>query len=323
MLASTAPIIDLLRVAEVYKDSFRRRFRSGDRFGAEVKRVVRDAVRIAAAELGQPVQTQGYALADPALRRSLDYVVAIAGRPIVGIATVLQNQSGGRQQRDLSVTYPILQQKLADYGMALVLIADGQGMAEASDRTLLQLFESVRYPMTINQARKGALSAALIATARQPPPESLDAAAVSRLITSALDARDAIAFDELPLAKGPSILALARYAEDHRNLALKLSSTGESLGGRTPTSSGKRVNLQLGLMVDERSICLQIASAHKSDGRTWRKALFGRRFRPPTRCLSWAGSFRRRMVLGLRRMCARSSAGTHLNSRPDLPLQSC
>jgi hypothetical protein len=180
MLVGTAPIIDLLTVAEVYKDSFRRRFRSGDRFGAEVGRIVIQAVRMAAAELERPVRVQGDALADPTLRRSLDYVVAVAGRPVAGITTVFQNQSGGRQQRDLSVTYPILQQKLTDYGMVLVLIADGQGIAEASDRTLLQLFETVRYPMTIKQAREGALKAALIGSARQPAPETLDAAAVSR-----------------------------------------------------------------------------------------------------------------------------------------------
>lgn len=46
VLASTAPIIDLLRVAEVYKDSFRRRFRSGDRFGAEVTSVTRCGCRL-------------------------------------------------------------------------------------------------------------------------------------------------------------------------------------------------------------------------------------------------------------------------------------
>lgn len=234
VLASKAPIIDLLTVAEVYKDSFRRRFRSGDRFGTEVTRMVNDAVKSTAAELETPVQIRGDALADPTIRRSLDYVITIAGRPAVGIATVFQNQSGGRQQRDLSVTYPLLQQKLADYGMVLVLIADGQGIAEASDRTLSQLFESVRYPMTIKQAREGALKAALVNSALKPPPETLDAAAISRLITSALDARDTITVEELPLAEGPAVLALARYTESNRNLGLVLSSTGQSLGWAHP-----------------------------------------------------------------------------------------
>ncbi|WJS03180.1 DpnII family type II restriction endonuclease [Roseibium aggregatum] len=250
VLAGTAPITDLLTIAEVYKDSFRRRFRSGDRFGGEVDKIVRATVKMTVAELAQPVQIQNDSLADPNLRRSLDYVVAIAGRPIVGIATVFQNQSGGRQQRDLSVTYPILQQKLSEYGMSLVLIADGRGIAEASDRTLLQLFENVSYPMTIKQAREGALMTALMASAQQPAPETLDATAVARLITGALDARDTITTEELPLANGPAILALARYAESHRNLALKLSSTGEALGWTHPEFVGEA--RRIAVMFDSR-----------------------------------------------------------------------
>lgn len=229
VLGSVAPITDLLTVAEVYKDSFRRRFRSSDRFGTEVREAVSRAVREANQVLELPLRIKPDALVDFTLRRSLDYVIAIEGRPIVGIATVFQNQSGGRQQRDLSLTYPALQQKLADYGMALVLIADGQGIAEASDRTLNLLFDSVRYPMTLNQAGSGRLAEALLSSAQQPAPETLDAAAVSRLISGALDARNAVTASELPLAQGPAVLALARYAEAHRDLGLALSSTGTTL----------------------------------------------------------------------------------------------
>lgn len=275
VLASTAPIIDLLMIAEVYKDSFRRRFRSGDRFGVEVRKIVRDALQLAAAEIAQPLQIKNDAIADPTLRRSLDHVIAIAGRPIVGIATVFQNQSGGRQQRDLSVTYPILQQKLAEYGMVLVLIADGQGIAEASDRALQQLFESVRFPMTIKQARAGALKAALIDSARQPPPETLDAAAVSRLITGALDVRDVVAVEDMPLAKGPAVLALARYTESHRNLALELSSTGESLGWAHPNlvAEARRLadmfDTQPALDLFAGSLNLQAERVESENGLVW------------------------------------------------------
>jgi hypothetical protein len=234
VLAGGAPVSSLLRVAEVYKDSFRRRFRSGDRFSGQVNAILRDALIHANSALEVKLDLQGDALADTSLRRALDYVVAVAGRPIVGIATVFQNQSGGRQQRDLTITYPILQQKLSEYGMALVLIADGQGMAEASERALVQMFEGVRYPMTLRQAREGALQGAFVAAAQQPAPESLDAAAISRLIGGALDARDAVTADELPLANGPAVLALARYAETHRSFALTLASTGQKLSWSYP-----------------------------------------------------------------------------------------
>lgn len=234
VLAGTAPIRELLTVAEVYKDSFRRRFRSGDRVQYEVRRIVGQAVQESAERLSAPVRLNAEALPDVQLRRSLDYVVAVAGRPVAGIATVFQNQSGGRQQRDLAVTYPLLQQKLSDYGMALVLIADGQGLAEASDRTLLQMFEIVRYPMTIKQAEGGALAEALIAAGEESPPETVDAAALARLISGALDARSTVTAAELPVAHSPAVLALARYVETHRSLDLQLSSTGEELGWSHP-----------------------------------------------------------------------------------------
>ncbi|MBB3909735.1 DpnII family type II restriction endonuclease [Sphingomonas desiccabilis] len=229
VLATSAPITDLLTVAEVYKDSFRRRFRSGDRFGTEVRIAVSRAIAQVNQTLPTPLRIKSDALADVTLRRSLDYVLAVEGRPIVGVATVFQNQSGGRQQRDLSLTYPVLQQKLAEYGMGLVLIADGQGIAEASDRTLNLLFESVRFPMTLRQAENGRLAEVLLTSAKQPAPETLDAAAVSRLISGALDARNSVTAAELPVAEGPAVLALARFAEAHRDLGLALASTGSVL----------------------------------------------------------------------------------------------
>lgn len=234
VLSSAAPITDLLTVAEVYKDSFRRRFRSSDRFGTAVNTVVSSAIGQANQTVEVPLRIKHDALPDATLRRSLDYVIAVEGRPIVGIATVFQNQSGGRQQRDLSLTYPALQQKLADYGVALILIADGQGIAEASDRTLNVLFDSVRYPMTLNQAGSGGLVKALLSSAQQPAPETLDGAAVSRLISGALDARNTVTAPELPLAEAPAVLALARYVETHRDQGLTLSSTGTALSWSRP-----------------------------------------------------------------------------------------
>lgn len=81
--------------------------------------------------------------------------MTVGNRPVAGVATVFQNQSGGRQQRDLSVTYPNLLERMDEVGMALILIADGQGLKEASDRTLKALFEGVRHPMTLAAAEGG------------------------------------------------------------------------------------------------------------------------------------------------------------------------
>lgn len=234
LLEQASSVVDLLTVAEVHKDSLRRRFRSGDQFGTRARRIVREAIAAASAELETPASLQTESLSDPSLRRSLDFVVQIGGRSVLGIATVYQNQSGGRQQRDLSITYPFLQEKLNEYGMALVLVADGHGMIEASDRTLEELFEKVRHPMTLKQARDGALKNAIVEEANRPVPESLDEAAISRLIAGALTDRKSISTDELPLAEGPARLALARYIEANPKLALTLSTTGQKLGWTHP-----------------------------------------------------------------------------------------
>jgi hypothetical protein len=121
-LLRTSPSIEaLLRVAEVYKDSFRRRFRSGKKLEFRIQVLVRKAIAGANSRLETPVRNDTYALTDVQLRRSLEYVIAAGKRPIAGIATVFQNQSGGRQQRDLAVTYPLLQERLAVHGMQLIL----------------------------------------------------------------------------------------------------------------------------------------------------------------------------------------------------------
>jgi len=232
--SGSAPISDLLRVAEVFKDSFRRRFRSGERVETSASKIVREAIHDANQELREPARIGANGLPDSQLRRSLDYVIFIGDRPVLGISTVFQNQSGGRQQRDLSVTYPALQTKMLEYGIDLVLIADGQGIREASDRTLQSLFANVCYPMTLSQAGDGALMTALLDVAHRPPPESLDAGAVSRLITEALNVRDNIKASELPLSQSPAVIALANYFENHRNLNLKLRPDGDELSWAEP-----------------------------------------------------------------------------------------
>ena len=131
----------LLRVAEVYKDSVRRRFRSGKKLDFRIQELVRKAIAGANFYLETQVRTDASTLTDVQLRRSVEYVIAAGRRPVAGIATVFQNQSGGRQQRDLSVTYPLLQERLAAHGMQLILITDGQGLRETPERTLAVLFD--------------------------------------------------------------------------------------------------------------------------------------------------------------------------------------
>lgn len=225
----------LLRVAEVYKDSYRRRFRSAGQLETRTRKLVADALAAANTGLISPVKINMAALSDVGLRRGLPYVLAVGNRPVAGIATVFQNQSGGRQQRDLSATYPNLQERLAEVGMALILIADGQGLKEASDRTLTALFEGVRYPMTLAAAEEGALAEAIKEAAAAEAPRTIERAALEKIIEDGLRTRLEVKAEDLPAGLDQSRLALAVYVEGRRNLALELGSGGQSVGWAHPT----------------------------------------------------------------------------------------
>ena len=189
ILSAGTAVEPLLRVAEVFKDSYRRRFRSAGRLDDRTRWLVEIAMQEANKTLEQTVRINPNALADAGLRRSLSFILAVGNRPIAGIATVFQNQSGGRQQRDLSVIYPNLQERLETIGMSLILIADGQGLKEASDRTLTALFEGVRYPMTLSSAEHGALVDAIIGATASEVPKTIERAALEQIILDGLRSR--------------------------------------------------------------------------------------------------------------------------------------
>jgi hypothetical protein len=229
LLDSGATALSLLRVAEVHKDSFRRRFRSAGRLDDRIKQVVLEAIERADIGLAQQIRIKTNALSDVSLRRSLAYVLAIGNRPIVGIATVFQNQSGGRQQRDLSVFYPSLQERLDAVGMSLILIADGQGLKEASERTLTAMFHGVRFPMTLKAAESGALVEAIIDATSLETPKTVERAALEQLILEGLQSRLEVRAEDLPVSIDQARLSIAYFVESRRLLALEMEPNGESV----------------------------------------------------------------------------------------------
>ncbi|MDR6772735.1 AAA family ATPase [Azospirillum sp. BE72] len=229
ILSTGAAVEPLLRIAEVYKDSYRRRFRSAGRLDDRTRRLVLTALLEVNKTLEQPVKINPNALTDSGLRRSLPFILAVGNRPIAGIATVFQNQSGGRQQRDLSVIYPNLQQRLDAIGMSLILIADGQGLKEASDRTLTALFDGVRYPMTLSSAEHGELVAAIISATASEVPKTIERTALEQIILNGLNSRLEVRAEDLPVSPHQARLALAYFIESFRKLALSLGSDGESV----------------------------------------------------------------------------------------------
>lgn len=229
ILESGCSVKALLQVAEVYKDSYRRRFRSAGRLESRTHRLVASALAAANAELSVDVSFNPAAVTDVGLRRSLSYVLVVGNRPVAGVATVFQNQSGGRQQRDLSVTYPSLQERMSEIGMSLILIADGQGLKEVSDRILTALFEGVRHPMSLAQAESGALAEAIKAAATAEAPRTVERAALDKIIDEGLRTRLEVRAEDLPAGSDQARIALASYVEAHRRDALELGAGGESV----------------------------------------------------------------------------------------------
>lgn len=235
ILQSGASVEALLRLAEVHKDSYRRRFRSAGKLDDRTRAIVVSATASAREFTGLNVRIDASALADIQLKRSLSFVIAIDNRPIAGIATVFQNQSGGRQQRDLSVIYPNLQQRLDASGMALILIADGQGLKEASERTLNLLFEGVRYPMTLASAEQGDLVDAIVESSSLEAPKTVEQTALNQIITEGLQSRLEVRAIDLPVNLDQARIALAYYVESRKKYALQLSSAGETVTWRNRT----------------------------------------------------------------------------------------
>lgn len=229
ILKAGAPVEALLRVAEVYKDSYRRRFRSAGRLESRTHQLVIDALKATNANLPFPVSINMSTVADAGLRRSLSHVLAVGNRPVAGVATVFQNQSGGRQQRDLSFMYPNLQERMNEVGMSLILIADGQGLKEVSDRTLSVLFEAVRHPMSLAQAESGALAAAIMVAAAAEAPRTVERVALDKIIDEGLRIRLEVRAEDLPVGINQARLALAGYVEGRLHIALELGSGGQSV----------------------------------------------------------------------------------------------
>lgn len=230
LFTENCSVVDQLRVAEIYKDSFKRRFRSGNQFEKSVSGLVRKAISAANEQCEEQLRSSGSSvLRHSSASRFLDHVILRGERPIAGIATVFQQQSGGRQQRELSATYPTLQRNLRELGMSLILIADGPGIQDASPRALQALFEGVRFPMTIQQAGQGELIDALLEASSTPEIAPIESAAVDRLIGAALNERGEIDASDLPLGAREAALAMARFAEVHREMSIQMSFDGAHL----------------------------------------------------------------------------------------------
>lgn len=164
------------------------------------------------------------------LRRRVDHFIRYRDTTVAALATTFQAQSGGRQQRDLAILYPYVQDQLKEFGIKLIVIADGRGVREASINTLQQLFEGVYACMSLKQA-EGGLLAETLENLSLPSPQrvSIQYSALAPIITNYLDTAGIVAASSLPTDYSRSQLALGRYASEHQSLSLSMNSTADTL----------------------------------------------------------------------------------------------
>jgi hypothetical protein len=216
-------------IAGIGADAPRRRFRAMRRLEAKVEQLVLSALETARKVVNMDLSLVASTALPGSGRRVADFSVAVDGRAKIAIASTFQTQSGGRQQRDLEVIYPRIQSEMAAEGISLILIADGQGMREVSDRVLMELFRHVSACLTLRQAESGELASEIARLVQQTAQVEFDPLAIDRLIASTLARNLFISLRDLPIPPDQARLALARYTARNSEFALALAAGGESL----------------------------------------------------------------------------------------------
>jgi hypothetical protein len=229
LLPKGVDVESLCRIATIANDARRRGYRRRDGLQLRIESVLAEAIESVEKSTGVRLEEMTSEL-QPRLARSRGVVALGNGeRPIAAIANVFQDSTGGRQQRDLSATYPRLQEELDSVPMSLIVLADGRGVAEAPVRILRTLFESVAACMTMGQAEEGALVDALESAAKNNGARNTTRSSLNNLIRLALRSDGEIGADDLPVPPETARLALAGYAADNEDLDLDLAVDGSKL----------------------------------------------------------------------------------------------
>lgn len=234
LLPKGVDVESLCRIATIANDARRRGYRRRDGLQLRIESVLAEAIKAVERSTGVRLEEMSSEL-QPRLARGRGLVALGTGeRPIAAIANVFQDSTGGRQQRDLSATYPRLQEELDAVPMSLIVLADGRGVAEAPVRILQTLFESVAACMTMGQAEEGALVEALESAVKNNGARNTTRSSLNNLIRLALRSDGEIGVDDLPVPPETARLALAGYAADNEDLDLDLAVDGSKLAWAHP-----------------------------------------------------------------------------------------
>ena len=220
-------------VAIIASQADRRRFPTRNRLEYRVQNLVLQALSDANKQ-GVNCKLVHKSDFPPAAKRKADHVISISdGNPVV-VSTVFQTQSGGRQQRDLRTTFPKLRSDLEKDGLVFCLIADGQGIKEASDKALTELLKGVPHCMTMRQGENGALTDVIMQNRYKENSRQSASPALETIIESILAEGGSAKVEDLPSSSTKARLALASYAKKNSELGLVLTGGGKQLAWRRP-----------------------------------------------------------------------------------------
>ncbi len=224
-----ADVVSLVRVALTAQDALKRRYRVVATIKEHVQELVSNAIKIAKSQFDQEIQECNEGHWPPPAKERVEYILAVDNKPYIAIASVFQTASGGRQLKDLSVNLPNLQRQLSEYGISLLVIADGKGLKGAQESVLDALFSGVASCMTFRQAAQGRLLSELKRLASSLPSQSRS---INRIVLSTLHSRGRVEAKDLPTDFDRARIALGAFVEEHRELDLILGNEGTFLSWR-------------------------------------------------------------------------------------------
>ena len=230
-IISTSNILDLVKVALIAADAPKRRFRITNKINNIIDSIVKKS--ISGVDSFSRVKILEKNKMPRFAQRKMDYLLQVDGVNRIAIASVFQNNSGGRQQRDLTLTYPALQEYLNEYNISLVLIADGKGIMETPDKVLEKLFSGITDCMTIKQAENGHLSASIEKILKYKEIKHQERqVSLETIIYSTVFSTTSLKAQDLPAEIDDARLSLANFRAKHPEFALDLEPGGDALSWR-------------------------------------------------------------------------------------------
>lgn len=226
LITPDADVLSLARIGALANDARRRGFRRSAIADRNLRDALADAISVVREKHNLDIHE---ARPTTDLRGRVDATLELDGVPFAAVASVFQAVSGGAPARVLAQTYPRLQEQLDKLPMALIVIADGRGVADAPDRVLRTLIESVADCMSLQEAYAGRLAEAIYNAATNGGLRSAAVEPVDELIARSLRDTGTVIAESLPVPPDTARLAMAAHVRAHPELKLELSARGDRI----------------------------------------------------------------------------------------------